>query len=222
MFVTQSKLTMVAGSVFAVFVFLLVVLFTMNDGEVDASTTETMSMFLPSVLHIGPPETCYVGEGGRVVAEIEDHVPPELWRFETTEPGYYDLGYLIWRGFPEHLNPPVAPLYYHMEITNPGEYRLLIRSFIDGEDITENNDVFVSVDGGPWVKTYTSNPFSWSWHTCQIDHNCTQPRYFLSYGPHFIGFAARSPGMGLDRFALVLTGLDGDIDGPTSPVCSER
>lgn len=211
----------VSGTVIA-FAIALVTVFYTSDNGVYASPSETTAIFLPSVFNIGPPETCYVGEGGRVVAEIEDHVPPELWQFETTEAGYYDLGYLIWRGYPEHLNPPVAPLYYHMEITNPGEYRLLIRSFIDGEDITENNDVFVSVDGGPWVKTYTSNPFSWSWHTCQVDHNCTQPRYYLSYGSHFIGFAARSPGMGLDRFALVLTGLDGDIDGPTSPVCSER
>lgn len=184
---------------------------------VSAETDQSHELFLPVILSPAPPtEACYIETGGVIIGETETTLLNGDWSLETAFEGYDGAGYLIWRG-PFTGDPNLAVLRYHIDVTNPGVYKLLLRSHIDGDSSTDNNDVFIRIDDSPWTKTFTRRLYTWSWDTCQTDFACNQPMYYLSAGRHVFQIGARSDGMAVDRFALYQGSAS--IDGPASPTC---
>ncbi len=178
--------------------------------------------FLPGVQRIagggshamGPPPSVpsdsagFLEEGGAVVIEIESAPAAPGWTEESSLAGFAGTSYYRWTG-PNHFSTPGhGILAYDIEITTPGDYRLLLHNRHDHPQIDQENDVWVRMDGGPWFKLYSNNGNStvgvWNWHS-KFDLDVDVDAHFeLSSGAHRLEFSGRSHGFMLDRFHLVL------------------
>lgn len=180
----------------------------------------TTTTFLPLV--IAPPESgdCYYVEvDDAVVIEMESVPAVEEWQLETGYFGYTGSGYYVWRG-PDYLGTPgVGILSYPLSITKDATYQLNIRNTHLGP-ATEQNDIWVRLDGGPWTKAF-SHITEWNYFL-QFDFQNGQPHdwvYFhnLEAGLHTLDIAARSAGFHLDRLVFSSNGM-GQLDTwPESP-----
>jgi hypothetical protein len=168
-----------------------------------------------------PPDCLFLEQDGVIVMEVEsgpfDH--PD-WRLENDVPtDYVSEGYMVWRGIEYLGTPGIAPAAFPLRVTNPGEYRLQILNWHQAPQNDQENDVWVRMDGGSWVKVFS--PFSgiWSWPVV-IDygnHNFAEPVFFLGAGDHVLELSARSKGFRMDRMDLHLPGAPGmDLSRPES------
>ncbi len=168
-----------------------------------------------------PPDCLFLEEGGVIRMEVEsgpfDH--PD-WRLENDVPtDYVSEGYMVWRGIEYLGTPGIAPAAYPLRVTNPGDYTLQILNWHQAAQPDQENDVWMRLDGGSWVKLFS--PFSgvWNWPVI-IDyggHNFADPVFFLSAGDHVLELSARSKGFRMDRMDLFLPGAPGmDLSKPES------
>ena len=190
-----------------------------------AAAGETEVLRFPDTTISGPAVPIVHESGGLVVVEIESAAPVGAWTPETAYSGYTGDSYYRWNGS-NHFNAPgIGILTYDFEIGTAGTYQLRIRNLHDNPDSSEENDCWVRMDGGTWLKAYSNAGGGtvgiWNWETRHEFGNGSQldAQYFLSEGVHRIEISGRSTNFRMDRFHLYLLGAVGSQNTfmPPSP-----
>jgi hypothetical protein len=165
-----------------------------------------------SVASAGIP--VYEEQAGRVIMEIESHRPTGAWAPERKFEGYTGAGYYTWRGPNSFRSPGGGVLTYVFEIKTPGTYQLRIRNRHDFHDSTEQNDCFTRMDGGKWVKTFSSKRGEWTFRSNHEHGHSNKPpaSYELKAGRHILQLSGRSQGFSIDRIHLYRPGDRGAED----------
>ena len=167
----------------------------------------------------------YLAQSDLIVVQMESSGAPGDWANSTSTPGFTGDGYIEWRG-PNLFNSPGQGVFgFDFEVSTGGQWILSMRNRHENPDATEENDVWIRVDGGSWVKTFSNMNGSvgaWTWESrFDFSHdNQPQASYNLSPGQHRIEFSGRSFGFKIDSFHLYRPGADGATDPsrPQSPV----
>jgi hypothetical protein len=204
----------------AVFVLLTTAVFgsepntTQAQNQIEAGEN---TAYLPIVTQ--PDCTTYVETNSMIIMEVEAVPPVDQWSVETFLPGYTGDSYYIWRGPNYFGNPGNAVLTYPILITTGGLYNLRIHNRHDFPDPTEENDVWVRMDDGPWIKAYSPINNQWTWQTWfDFGTSQTNATFTVNPGTHTFEMSARSFGFSIDRVALYLGVVDGqDVNLPVSP-----
>jgi hypothetical protein len=159
---------------------------------------------------------------GRVVVEIERCATSGDWKIETALEGYSGASYYTWRGPDLFGSPGRGGLSYVFTVGKPGVYHLRIRNRHDDADSTLHNDCFTRMDGGAWMKTYSSVRGQWTWNTNHEDGETKAPaRYSLSAGVHTLEVSGRSTRFSIDRIQLYRDGAAESPSPPASPTVLE-
>jgi hypothetical protein len=147
---------------------------------------------------------------GAIVVDLETLRLPEdgAWSAERDRalPGFTGPGYL--RATVEAKKPGPGALTLHVEVPEAGEWHLALRGRHDHPRSDMENDAFLRIDSGPWLKFWIGRPVgAWTWsssaHATDTDHNHKTPiAGRLPRGLHAITVAARSPNFKLDRLVL--------------------
>jgi hypothetical protein len=151
--------------------------------------------------------------GGLLVVEAESQPTTGQWVKETTWLGFTGQGYYRWNGYNKFTTPGVAALSYDFVVTTPGRFSLSIHNRHNHPDPGQENDCWVRIDGGAWVKMYSNQGLAsvaaWNWHTlAEIGippHR--PPSYVLSEGVHRIEVSPRSKNFMFDRLHLYADGV---------------
>lgn len=167
----------------------------------------------------------YIAQNNLVAIQFESAPLVDDWTLSTSTPGFTEDGYLRWDG-PNLFNSPGASgiFGFDFEVQQSGNYQLRLRNRHENPDPTEENDVWVRMDGGQWIKTFSNMAGSvgaWTWESrFDFDHN-NQPNanFNLTPGVHRIEFSGRSFGFKMDQLHLYLPGAPGALDTntPESP-----
>ncbi|MEL6905467.1 MAG: DUF5060 domain-containing protein, partial [Planctomycetota bacterium] len=123
---------------------------------------------------------------------------------ETSPSGYAGDSFLRWDG-PNLFHTPGSDIFgFDFEIQEAGRYHFRIRNRHDHPDSTEANDVWVRMDGGPWIKVFSWQRGTWTWATQHEFSHDDKPlaEYTLTSGSHRIEFSGRSHDFMIDRFHL--------------------
>lgn len=166
----------------------------------------------------GPPQGetatagAYLPDDGLIVIEFESGVAAGSWANESGLSGFAGAAYLRWAGANEYSTPGVDAFGFDFWIENPGAYDFRIHNRHDHGDSTLANDLWVRVDEGDWVKTFSWQRGEWTWVTNhEFSHsNKPEAEYVLSAGNHHIEFSGRSTDFSVDRFHL----FDADVIDP--------
>lgn len=155
----------------------------------------------------------YQESGGIVVLEVESAPLAGSWVKETSVSGYTGSGYYRWNGADQFGSPGTGVLSYSINIVNPGDYNLRIRNHHNHPDPTLENDCFTKMDGGSWIKTYSSTANQWTWHT-RHEQGATHsdPKYTLGAGTHTFQISGRSRNFRIDRVHLYLGNVSSPLD----------
>lgn len=195
---------------------------TTNEPAFAATQGLTPTQFLPTFF--APPDgPCYWTQDNEIIIIEVEMVPPvELWQLETDKPGYTGWGYYTWRG-PEYFGAGgVGVLTYPIQVLDGGRFNTRIRNLHDHPDSTLENDVWIRLDNGPWIKAFSSDGTGqWNWEMAfEPSHGVFwTAAYDISPGLHTLQLSARSRNFRLDRIALWKDGgPDGrDLFHPPSP-----
>ncbi|MEZ6017399.1 MAG: hypothetical protein R3F49_19960 [Planctomycetota bacterium] len=164
----------------------------------------------------------YLESNGLVVINFESRPTVGDWAFSNTTPNYSGDGYIRWDGPDLFGSPGTGGLFsYDIEISTPGTYTLNLRNRHEDPNPTEDNDVWIQLDGGVWEKVFSNGAASvgnWTWESRVELPNFTYPQqsYVLSAGVHTLAFSGRSNGFKMDRFHLALPGHPSEFD-PGAP-----
>jgi len=145
---------------------------------------------------------------GLLVIEMESSSTSAPWALRTAETGFSGSSYLVWEG-PNLFNTPGQGIFgFDFEIHQAAEYSFRIRNHHDHPDSTEENDVWVRMDGGTWIKAFSGTRNTWTWATNhELDNNNKPPAsYQLTSGSHRIEFSGRSENFRMDRLHLFTAG----------------
>jgi hypothetical protein len=156
----------------------------------------------------------YEEQAGRVVMEVEPHPPTGAWAPERKLEGHTGAGYYTWRGPNSFRSPDSGVLTYVFQIKTPGTYQLRIRNRHDFHDSTEQNDCFTRMDGGTWVKTFSSKRGEWNFRSNHEHGHSQKPpaSYEFKAGRHVLQLSGRSQGFSIDRIHLYRQGDRGAED----------
>jgi hypothetical protein len=149
--------------------------------------------------------------GGLLVVEIESVAPTGSWVSETSNGGYTGASYYRWSGPDQFSSPGQGVLRYEFDVQTPGTYRLAVHNRHDHPDSSLENDAWLRVDGGSWVKCYSNSGSGitkqWIWDTeFEVGGTHLPPDVPLSVGHHVLEFSGRSHNFMMDRFHLALPG----------------
>jgi hypothetical protein len=74
------------------------------------------------------------------------------------------------------------------------------------------------MDGGAWIKTYSSTANQWTWHT-RHEQGATHsdPAYALAVGEHTFQISGRSANFRIDRFHLYLSNVSDPLNASRPP-----
>ena len=166
----------------------------------------------------------FISQDGLLVIPFERADYTGSWNLSTSTPGYGLDGYIRWDG-PNLFGSPGTHGVFRVEfeLDQGGQWILALRNRHEHPDPTEDNDVWVRVDGGQWIKVFSNAPSSvgnWTWESrFDLHGSFPQANYNLSAGPHVIEFSGRSHGFKMDRFHLHRPGAPGatDLSQPESP-----
>lgn len=160
--------------------------------------------------------------GGRVVLEVERCAPSGDWKSETELGGFSGASYYTWRGPDLFGAPGRGVLSYAFTVGKAGVYHLRIQNRHDDADSTLHNDCFTRMDGGEWIKTYSSERGRWTWNTNHEDGEVKQPaRYVLGPGVHVLEISGRSSRFSIDRLHLYRDGTAAEEAPAPSPTLLE-
>lgn len=167
----------------------------------------------------------YLAQSDLIVVQMESSGAPGDWANSTSTPGFTGESYIEWRG-PNLFNSPGQGVFgFDFEVQDGGQWLLNMRNRHENPDPTEENDVWIRMDGGPWIKTFSNQNGSvgaWTWESrFDISHgNQPQASYSLSPGQHRVEFSGRSFGFKIDSFHLYRPGAPGALNAntPQSPV----
>ena len=156
----------------------------------------------------------YQESGGIVVVEIESHATAGGWARETSLAGYTGSAYYTWRGGDLFNSPGSGVLRYRFNLTAGGTYYFRFHNRHDFPDSTLENDCFTRMDGGAWVKTFSSTRGEWTWATNHEFNSTSKPaaQYTLTAGEHTLEISGRSGGFSIDRFHLYLGSVVNPLD----------
>jgi hypothetical protein len=153
---------------------------------------------------VGAQDGVYCMEEGLLVVEFESLDAEGDWALEEDVAGHTGDGFLRWTG-PDHFGVPGHDAFaVEFEVPEAGLYDFRIRNHHDNPDSTESNDVWVRLDGGVWVKLFSSIKNKWTWASNhEFDHD-DKPlaQYDLSAGQHRLEFSGRSFDFRMDRMHL--------------------
>jgi hypothetical protein len=156
--------------------------------------------------------------GGIVVVEVESAPLAGSWAKETGIAGYTGTGYYRWAGADVFNSAGQGVLSWKVNITNAGTYNLRIRNHHNHADSTLENDCFTKMDGGSWIKTYSSTANQWTWHTRHEQGTThSDPAYALSVGEHTFQISGRSANFRIDRFHLYLSNVSDPLNTDRPP-----
>lgn len=160
--------------------------------------------------------------GGRVVIDVERCAPSGDWKSETALDGFSGASYYTWRGPDLFGAPGRGVLTYPFTVGKAGVYHLRIRNRHDDADSTLHNDCFTRMDGGEWIKTYSSMRGQWTWNTNHERGEAKAPaRFSLSPGVHTLEVSGRSTRFSIDRIQLYRDGLGEEASPALSPTVLE-
>lgn len=149
----------------------------------------------------------FLAQSDVIVVEMESSGAPGDWNNSTSTPGFTGESYIEWLGPNLFGTPGQGVFFFDFEVQEGGEWILNVRNRHENPDATEENDVWIQMDNGPWIKTFSNMAGSvgaWTWESrFDFSHN-NQPQasYNLSPGVHRITFSGRSFGFKMDRFHL--------------------
>lgn len=164
-------------------------------------------------------QVIFTEQNGIVVGEAENATTPSNWPKETSTGGFTGAGYIRYTGGQTFNNPPNSQtVSYTIDITTPGTWKFQMRSRKDGPVHDVQNDTWVRMDNGPWVKHFLEGLNStgqWSFNT--LAEPLLRPpfvvqEYNLSAGRHTLQFAGRSTGHKIDRWHLYLPSTPNPLD----------
>ena len=150
-----------------------------------------------------------------IVFEIESARPSGSgWKAETDLKGYTGKGYYTWRAGNSFRNPGQGALTYRILIQTGGTYNLSIHNRHDFHDSTLENDCWTRMDGGKWIKTFSSKRGAWTFASRhEHSHNKKiQAAYDLKPGLHVFQISGRSNGFSIDRVHLYRPGTRNATD----------
>jgi len=151
---------------------------------------------------------------GRIVIEVESQRPAGYWRSQRQLPGFTGKSYYTWRGPNTYAHPGIGVLTYVFDVKTPGTYQLRIRNRHDYRDNSLRNDCFTRIDGGKWIKTYSSTRGAWTFSTIHDLGPDRKPNasYELEAGRHVLQISGRSYGFSIDRIHLFNDEAEGGED----------
>ena len=151
----------------------------------------------------------YMPDDGLVVIEFESGAAAGSWASETSLTGFAGSSYLTWRGPTNYNTPGVDEFGFDFWVEDAGSYAFRIHNRHDFADSTEENDCWVRMDDGAWVKVFSWQRGQWTWVTNHEFSSSNKPEaaYQLSAGNHRIEFSGRSAGFSMDRFHLFDSGV---------------
>ena len=159
-----------------------------------------------------PSATVFRDQGGYVVVELEALPLPgdRSWIHEqdTAFAPFAGTGYL--RATVDKRQPGQDLIEIPVDLDRAGIWHLYIRTRHDHPRIDLENDIFLQIDDGPWLKFWMGKPIAaWSWsdlaHGLDVNYRFpTEIAGNLAAGRHTIRIAARSANFRLDRLALFL------------------
>jgi len=165
-----------------------------------------------------PSSTVFLEESGVVVIALESGTEPGAWNESVSTPGFLGEGYIRWDG-PNLFNQPGAAgiFGFDFEVTEGGNHIFSLRNRHENPDPTEENDVWIRVDGGQWIKLFSNMPGSvgsWTWESrFDFGHgNQPQASYNLTPGIHRVEFSGRSFGFKMDRLHIYRPGTPGALN----------
>jgi hypothetical protein len=161
----------------------------------------------------------YQEQNQRVIMEVESAPPAGDWKAETDMDGYTGTSYYTWRGPNLFGTPGRGVLTYAFRIHTPGTYFLHVRNRHDFHDFTEENDAWIQLDGGRWIKTFSSVRGRWTHHSHhELSHHHKPPaKYELDAGIHVLRFSGRSKGYSIDRIILATADAKNPKDDSLKP-----
>lgn len=162
---------------------------------------------------------------GIVVMEAESVAPVGEWRLQTSENGYTGNGYYNWvvqNSSEVYQTPGQGVLEYSFNITNPGDYTVILRSNKCCGALDAYNDAFVAMNNGPFVKMFkegTSEGFDWAKRLEPSTHVFEESAtYTLAAGVNKFKISARSANFKIDRIHIYnKTFFSGNEFDPTLP-----
>lgn len=150
--------------------------------------------------------------GGFLAIEVESGAPVGMWAEETQWAGFAGDSYFRWSGPNQFSTPGNSVLRYTFDIANGGTFQFRLRNRHNDPNSSEENDVWVRLDGGAWIKCYSNaGPPTvnvWTWHSIFEPNSSTHvvPSYALSNGRHVLEFSGRSNNFMIDRFHMFHAG----------------
>ncbi len=181
------------------------------------STGITLTSYLPIVL-AQTGDCVYVETDDAVVIEIESVSPVEDWQLKTHFPGFTGDGYYVWQGPQYFADPGHGILTYPISLTKSSDYGLNIRNS-HPTNPSLFNDVWVRLDDGPWIKSFSNVIDEWT-YDFNFDRggNLGAAKFKnVTSGLHTLELSARSSGFRLDRLVLSANGMGQLDDWPESP-----
>lgn len=157
-----------------------------------------------------------------VVIEIESALLVGDWKREMQHAGYTGASYYRWDSNADISSSGSGVLSYPFTVTSAGTYDIRIHCHHRHTDATMENDVFVKIDNGAWIKSFNSKKNVWDWQTTfEYSHNDKRHAAIdLSAGNHMIQLSGRSKNFMIDRIHIYKQGKNNAID--TSLPESER
>ncbi|MEZ6015707.1 MAG: hypothetical protein R3F49_11370 [Planctomycetota bacterium] len=160
----------------------------------------------------------YLESNGLVVILLESRPTVGAWTFSTQTPNWTGDGYIRWDGADLFQAPGAQGVFaYDIQINTPGTYKFNLRNRHEDPNPTEDNDVWVKMDNGPWEKIFSNGASSvgnWTWEA-RVElgpGNFPQKQYSLSAGMHRLQFSGRSNGFKMDRLHLAIPGAPNEFN----------
>ncbi|WP_420645161.1 hypothetical protein [Candidatus Leptofilum sp.] len=177
-----------------------------------------LATYLPLVMV--PEAPCvYVETSDAVVIEIESIPAVDDWQLETSFPGYIGNGYYVWRGPEYYGSPGNGILTYPISVTKSSDYQLNIRNS-HPTNPSLYNDVWVRLDNGPWIKSFSNvlNAWTYDFNFDRGGGNLGAAIFEdVTAGLHTLELSARSAGFRLDRLVFSANGSGQLVTEPESP-----
>ncbi|MEM6471256.1 MAG: hypothetical protein AAF802_16970 [Planctomycetota bacterium] len=181
---------------------------------------------------------------GKIVIEAESVPLTDEWVLESSEPGYSGSGYIRWMPSWIHKisHQHQGVLLYRLRITNPGKYRMAMRTSHRGAPERDKwNDCWTLMGLNPvhpygvTRKTYHSldkerfeDGVGFTWNTthdnygsvAKTEGHFSKPLYKLSKGDHYFWICGRSGGFRIDKIHFFMQGVEGFESNtePTTPI----
>ena len=181
------------------------------------------------------PSQVFVATDGVVAIEAEAVTPTNenqnnQWIYETKHADYIGGGYYRWNSASAIRGPGAGVLTYQVNLQEPGEYYLSLRALrhregrpVEEVEWDQENDFWVRINGGEWVKMIFHGPFGvWRWATTlSFGHgpDLKEPAtYELDSGINTIEISGRSANAMIDRVHFSKDRFNRDLDTPLSPI----